>query len=35
MDLARPQDDAPESWYSVPRAKMMPTTFVVKAFKPL
>lgn len=34
MDLARPQDYAPEKWYSVPRANLMPTTFIVKAFKP-
>ena len=32
--LTREQDFAPENWYSVPRAKMMPTTFVVKANKP-
>ncbi|MCB0119645.1 MAG: class I SAM-dependent methyltransferase [Anaerolineales bacterium] len=34
MKLARPQDYAPEKWYSVPRAKLIPTTFIVKAFKP-
>jgi SAM-dependent methyltransferase len=33
--LAREQDFAPEKWYSVPRAKMMPTTFIVKASKPI
>jgi len=32
--LAREQDFAPERWYSLPRAKMMPTTFIVKAKKP-
>ena len=31
--LAREQDLAPEKWYSLPRAKMMPTTFIVKAKK--
>jgi SAM-dependent methyltransferase len=34
MNFARPQDYAPEKWYSVPRAKLIPTTFIVKAFKP-
>jgi SAM-dependent methyltransferase len=34
MNLARPQDYAPEKWYSVPRAKLIPTTFIVKALKP-
>jgi len=32
--LAREQDFAPEKWYSVPRAKMMPTTLIIKAKKP-
>jgi SAM-dependent methyltransferase len=32
--LAREQDFAPEKWYSVPRSKLMPTTFIVKAKKP-
>ncbi len=32
--LAREQDLAPESWYSVPRAQLLPTTFIVKAHKP-
>jgi hypothetical protein len=32
--LARKQDFAPEKWYSVPRAQMVPTTFIVKARKP-
>lgn len=33
--LAREQDFAPEKWYSVPRARIMPTTFIVKAYKPI
>lgn len=32
--LAREQDFAPEKWYSVPRSKLIPTTFIVKAKKP-
>ena len=32
--LAREPDFAPRKWYSVPRAKLMPTTFIVKACKP-
>jgi SAM-dependent methyltransferase len=32
--LAREQDFAPENWYSVPRAKLIPTTIIVKAYKP-
>jgi SAM-dependent methyltransferase len=32
--LAREQDFAPEKWYSVPRAELLPTTFIVKAHKP-
>lgn len=32
--LAREQDYAPDKWYSIPRAQLMPTTFVVKAYKP-
>ena len=32
--LAREQDYSPEKWYSVPRAQLMPTTFIVKAYKP-
>jgi hypothetical protein len=32
--LEREQDFAPERWYSVPRAQLMPTTFIVKAYKP-
>ena len=35
MALAREQDFAPENWYSVPRAKLVPTTCIVKAYKPL
>ncbi|MBI5032528.1 MAG: class I SAM-dependent methyltransferase [Chloroflexi bacterium] len=34
MDVAREQDYAPDKWYSVPRAKLIPTTFIVKARKP-
>ena len=33
--LAREQDFSPEKWYSMPRAQLMPTTFLVKAHKPL
>ena len=33
--LAREQDWAPEKWYSVPRAQLMPTTFIVKSHKPI
>jgi len=32
--LSREQDFAPEKWYSVPRAQLMPTTMIVKAYKP-
>jgi SAM-dependent methyltransferase len=32
--LAREQDYASEKWYSVQRAKLVPTTFIVKAYKP-
>ncbi len=32
--LAKEGDFAPDKWYSVPRAQLMPTTFVVKAHKP-
>ncbi len=34
IDLAREQDFAPERWYSIPRAQLIPTTFIVKAYKP-
>lgn len=34
MALVREQDLNPEKWYSVPRAQLMPTTFIVKAYKP-
>jgi SAM-dependent methyltransferase len=34
LALAREQDFAPEKWYSVPRAQLIPTTFIVKARKP-
>jgi SAM-dependent methyltransferase len=33
--LAREQDFEPEKWYSVPRAQLVPTTFIVKAHKPI
>ncbi len=32
--LAREEDFAPEKWYGVPRAQLLPTTFIVKAHKP-
>ena len=32
--LAREQDLAPDKWYSVPRAQLIPTTFIVKTQKP-
>lgn len=35
LALAREQDFDPSKWYSVPRAQLMPTTFVVKAAKPI
>ena len=35
MTLAREQDFMPEKWYSIPRAQLMPTTFIVKAHKPI
>jgi SAM-dependent methyltransferase len=34
LTLAREQDFAPEKWYSIPRARLMPTTFIIKAYKP-
>ena len=33
--LAREQDFHPKKWYSIPRARSMPTTFIVKAYKPI
>jgi SAM-dependent methyltransferase len=33
--LARKQHFDPAKWYSVPRAKLIPTTFIVKAHKPV
>jgi SAM-dependent methyltransferase len=33
--LARPQDYDPAKWYSVPRAQLIPTTFVLAARKPV
>ena len=34
LHLAREQDYAPEKWYSIPRAQMIPTTLIVKASRP-
>ncbi len=34
LDLARDRDYAPEKWYSVPRAQLVPTTLIVRAAKP-
>ena len=34
VSRARGKDQAPDKWYSVPRARLMPTTFIVKARKP-
>jgi SAM-dependent methyltransferase len=34
LSLASDEDYSPERWYSVPRAQMIPTTFIVKAHKP-
>jgi hypothetical protein len=34
LALAREQDSFPEKWYSMPRAQLLPTTFIVKAHKP-
>ncbi|HEX9387187.1 MAG TPA: class I SAM-dependent methyltransferase [Anaerolineales bacterium] len=33
--FAREQDFTPEKWYSIPRARLIPTTFIVKAYKPI
>ncbi len=33
--LAREQDFDPKKWYSVPRAQLLPTTMIVKAYKPI
>jgi hypothetical protein len=33
--MAREQDFDPQKWYSIPRAQLMPTTFIVKAYKPI
>jgi len=32
---AREQDFAPDKWYSTARAQMMPTTFIVRAYRPV
>jgi len=34
ISLAREQDFDPAKWYSIPRAQLMPTTFIVKSYKP-
>ena len=34
LALMREQDLAPEKWYSIPRATLLPTTMIVKACKP-
>jgi ubiquinone/menaquinone biosynthesis C-methylase UbiE len=34
ITIAREQDFVPEQWYSVPRAQLISTTFIVKAYKP-
>ena len=35
ISLAREQDYAPEKWYSVPRAQLIPTTVIIRAYKPI
>jgi len=35
LSLAREQDYAPEKWYCVPRAQLVPTTLIMKAHKPI
>ena len=32
--LIREQDNDPQKWYSAPRARLVPTTFIIKAGKP-
>ena len=34
LKLAREKDNDPSKWYSLPRARLLPTTFIVKARKP-
>ena len=34
INLAKENDYAPEKWYSIPRAQLIPTTFIMKAYKP-
>ncbi|NOT05011.1 MAG: class I SAM-dependent methyltransferase [Anaerolineales bacterium] len=34
FSLALEQDFSPDRWYSIPQAQLMPTTFIVKAYKP-
>ncbi len=33
LNIAREQDYAPEKWYCVPRAQLIPTTLIMKAHK--
>jgi SAM-dependent methyltransferase len=35
LSLAKEQDYAPEKWYCVPRAQLIPTTFIMRAHKPI
>ena len=35
ITLAREPDFDPAKWDSVPRAQLIPTTFIVKAYKPI
>jgi SAM-dependent methyltransferase len=35
IQLAKEKDHAPENWYSLPRAQLVPTTFIVKTYKPV
>jgi SAM-dependent methyltransferase len=34
LTIAREQDFAPDQWYNVPRAQLVPTTLILKAYKP-
>jgi SAM-dependent methyltransferase len=34
VNQARAQERAPDQWYCIPRAQLIPTTFIVKAYKP-
>jgi hypothetical protein len=33
--MAREIDSDPEKYFSIPRAKLIPTTFIIKALKPV